>query len=64
MVIDMKNEENIIKLKKEIEKKRERLNQIVISESSKDEILKFSQELDVLISMYTRHINTEIKSSR
>lgn len=40
-------------LKEEIEKKREQLNKIVIEEISKDKILKFSQELDVLISEYT-----------
>ena len=60
----MKKEEYIVKLKAEIENKRERLNKIVISESSKEEILKFSQDLDILISKYMKWVNTEIKSSR
>ncbi len=39
-------------LKKEIEKKRIELNQIVLEEFSKDKIVQFSQELDTLINEY------------
>lgn len=64
MVIDMNKQEYEIKLKREIEDKREKLNKIVIDEPNKDEVLKFSQELDLLISEYTKYINMEIKNSR
>ena len=60
----MKKQEYTMKLKKEIEDKREKLNKIVIDEPNKKEILKFSQELDLLISEYTKYINMEIKNSR
>lgn len=60
----MIKEKCTLKLKEEIESKRERLNEIVISECEKEEILKFSQELDILISQYTRCVNTRTKSSR
>lgn len=53
----MKKEEYTIKLKREIENKREKLNKIVINEPNKEEILKFSQELDILISEYTKYRN-------
>ncbi len=39
-------------LKEEIQMKREELNKIILEELDKDRILKFSQELDVLISQY------------
>lgn len=45
-------ENNANALKKEIEKKRIELNQIVLKEVSKDRIVKFSQELDTLINDY------------
>lgn len=57
----MKKEKYIVKLKKEIEKKREKLNKIVIDEPNKEEILKFSQELDILISQYTKYMRSEQK---
>lgn len=60
----MNKQEYEIKLKREIEDKREKLNKIVIDEPNKDEVLKFSQELDLLISEYTKYINMEIKNSR
>ena len=60
----MIKEKCTLKLKKEIENKRERLNKIIISECDKEEILKFSQDLDILISQYTKCVNTRIKSSR
>lgn len=45
-------ENNVNALKKEIEKKRIELNQIVLEEVSKDRIVEFSQELDTLINDY------------
>lgn len=44
--------EKIEELKEEIQIKREELNKIVLDELDKDRILKFSQELDILISKY------------
>lgn len=58
----MKKEEYTVKLKKEIENKREKLNRIVTEEPSKEEVLKFSQELDILITQYTKYINPGIES--
>lgn len=48
-------------LKEEIENKREKLNKIILSEPNKEEILKFSQDLDILISKYTKYVNSRIK---
>ncbi len=39
-------------LKKEIEEKRVRLNKLVNGEINKEEVLRFSEELDCLISQY------------
>ena len=59
----MKKEEYELELKKEIENKREKLNKIVINEPNKEEVLKFSQELDILISQYTKYLlNIETKN--
>lgn len=59
----MKKEEYELELKKEIENKREKLNKIVINEPNKEEVLKFSQELDILISQYTKYLlNIENKN--
>lgn len=59
----MKKEECTMKLKEEIENKRRILNRIIMEETSKEEILKFSQDLDILISEYTRYVNKGIKNS-
>lgn len=61
----MKSDEYTVDLKKEIENKREKLNRIVINEPNKEEILRFSQELDILISQYTKYVfDLETKNSR
>lgn len=39
-------------LKRKIENKRRRLNQIVLEGNEIDKVLKFSQELDLLINDY------------
>lgn len=59
----MIEEQYRLKLKEEINNKRERLNKIILVESDKEEILKFSQDLDILISEYTKYVNSGIKSS-
>jgi len=40
------------KLKEEIRKKQEKLNKIILEGKNKDQILRFSQELDILITEY------------
>ncbi|HEY8361724.1 MAG TPA: Spo0E family sporulation regulatory protein-aspartic acid phosphatase [Tissierellaceae bacterium] len=40
------------KLKEEIRKKQEKLNRIILEGKNKDQILRFSQELDILITEY------------
>ena len=55
--------EEQIKLKEEINGKREKLNHIILYESDKAEILKLSQDLDILISQYIKYLNSDIKSS-
>ena len=61
----MKDEEYKLELKKEIENKREKLNKIIIDEPNKGEVLKFSQELDILISEYTKYVlDVWMKNSR
>lgn len=39
-------------LKKDIEVQREKLNKIVIENKSKDEIIRISEDLDILINKY------------
>lgn len=39
-------------LKEEIRQKQEKLNKIVLEGKDKEQILRFSQELDILISQY------------
>lgn len=53
-----------LKLKEEINNKRERLNKIILCEPDKEKVLKFSQDLDILISEYTKCVSSGIKSSR
>ncbi|MBU5311539.1 aspartyl-phosphate phosphatase Spo0E family protein [Tissierella carlieri] len=48
----MKKSMSIEELKEEIQKKREELNKIVSEGLDKDRILRYSQELDQLISKY------------
>ena len=48
----MNNKKELIRLKYEIEKKREKLNEIVLNKIDKNKILQFSQELDILIAEY------------
>lgn len=57
-------DKNIRKLKDEIENKREKLNNIVNQGIDKDKILKFSQELDLLINEYTFASMPKIKNGR
>lgn len=45
-------DKKLIKLQEEIELKRNHLNNIVIEETDKREIMKISKELDVLITEY------------
>lgn len=52
----MGNKDEIIRLKEEIERKREKLNLIVVNKIDREEILKFSQELDILIMEYTSYV--------
>lgn len=40
------------KLEEEIRKKQEKLNRIILEGKNKDQILRFSQELDILITEY------------
>lgn len=47
-----KNQNNLGMLKEEIRRKQEELNKIVLEGKDKEQILRFSQELDVLISRY------------
>lgn len=44
-------------LKSEIEVKREKLNNLILREVSKEEVLKFSVELDKLIHKYYKYSN-------
>lgn len=45
--------QSILKLlKEEIRRKQEELNRIIVEGKDKEQILKFSQELDILISKY------------
>lgn len=46
-------DKTIIKLKKEIETKQSYLNKIIIEEIEKVEVIRISQELDMLITEYT-----------
>lgn len=48
MLIDKKIEI----LKRDIELKREKLNKIVVESKNKDEIIKMSEDLDILINKY------------
>lgn len=47
-----KNQNDLGMLKEEIRRKQEELNKIVLEGKDKEQILRFSQELDVLISRY------------
>ena len=47
-----KNQNDLGMLKGEIRRKQEELNKIVLEGKDKEQILRFSQELDVLISRY------------
>ncbi|NLK43980.1 MAG: Spo0E family sporulation regulatory protein-aspartic acid phosphatase [Tissierellia bacterium] len=52
---DKKNNKNLTALgeiEEEIRKKQEELNRIVLEGNDREYVLKFSQELDVLISKY------------
>ena len=53
------NEQLLEELKTEIEIKREKLNSLVIGEVSKEEVLKFSIELDELIHKYYKYSNAK-----
>ncbi|NLV88739.1 MAG: Spo0E family sporulation regulatory protein-aspartic acid phosphatase [Tissierellia bacterium] len=46
------NQITLGQLKEEIRQKQEELNKIVLEGKDKEHILRFSQELDVLISQY------------
>jgi diphthamide synthase subunit DPH2 len=48
----MCNEQVLEELKTEIETKRKELNLLVVEDINKDEVLKFSVELDKLIEKY------------
>lgn len=52
----MNNKKEMLRLKYKIEEKREELNEIVLKKIDKKEILKFSQELDLLIAEYLSSI--------
>lgn len=43
-------------IKKEIERKQEGLNKLVISETNKNKILKLSMELDNIINLYYNNL--------
>lgn len=53
--INMGKKIELEELKEEIQTKREQLNRIISQGSDKERILKFSQELDELISKYYSH---------
>ncbi len=50
----MTNDKLLEKLKNQIEEKKRRLNEMVLEEINKKEILEFSEELDQLILEYSR----------
>lgn len=50
----MTNDKLLEKLKNQIEEKKRRLNEMVLEEINKKEILEFSEELDQLILEYYR----------
>ena len=52
----MNNKKEMLRLKFKIEEKREELNEIVLKKIDKKEILKFSQELDLLIAEYSSSV--------
>ena len=56
-----KNTMKIEKMEKEIILKREELNKLVAKGIDRDETLRFSQELDVLISEYMKNKYKKIK---
>lgn len=60
----MLKDKKIEKIKEKIKVKREELNKIVLKEIGKDEVLKFSQELDLLIGEYSSYIAKGMKNSR
>lgn len=47
-----KKQNTLRQLREEISRKQEELNRIVLEGNDKEQILRFSQELDVLISKY------------
>lgn len=53
----MCHEHLLEELKSEIEVKREKLNNLILREVSKEEVLKFSVELDILIHKYYKYSN-------
>lgn len=62
--MSMEQIREIIELKEEIEEKREKLNKVVLDSKGKDEILRFSQELDILITKYTSYMTKKDGNSR
>lgn len=57
----MEENEKIIYLKEKIETKREQFHNIIIKDNiDRENILRFSQELDILINEYNNYINKKI----
>lgn len=52
----MDKDKRVEELREEIHRKRDELNKIVAEELDRDKILKFSQDLDQLISKYYSYV--------